>query len=327
MSLLVWLVLAATGCTLTPPEVAGTVDFMDVHVTVRADGSLSVRETLRMAPADNRVAITRVIESPYADAVSYRAASVDGQPVEGGQPSVAIEGNDRRLVVSWRRETEATTTFGLDYDLTSAVGVRRPRGQIELPVLAARRGFDVGSVRITLDVPEGAHVYDGTGMAEAGWVVEVASGRVTARRERVSADEAATLLAVFDVDRSRVRQGDWEWNLDRREQYRFALISAGLFIVVVGAGILAQLRLQYPPVKADAPEEARQQSRADRQMLARGLRLSAVAGLGVAALSAFAARQWLSGLGPALQLIPGSMGFVSLMFLAAAYWYRRGSRV
>lgn len=319
--LLVAAALVAAGCS-APPAMVGVVESMDVHVTVRPDGGLDVREVMWVAPTDRRVELTRVVGSPYADAVTFRAPSTDSGVVE----SVEEQG-ETRFVAEWRRDTDVTTTVGLNYEVLSAVGVRRPRGHLEWPVLEAGRGFDVGSVSITLDVPDGAHIYDGTGMAEAGWIVEVASGRITARREHVAADESATLLAVFDVDRSRVRQGAWEWNLDRQEQYRFALIAAGLFILVIGAGILAQLRVQYPPVKADSADDARLAFRADRQMLFRGLRLSAVVGLVVAAMSAFAAHQWLSGLGPALQLIPGSMAFVSVLFLLAAFWYRRDSRV
>lgn len=317
--------LAAAGCS-QPVTTTGAVESIDVRVAVLQDGGLDVRETLRVAPAANRLHVRRVIESPYADAVAFRAASIDGQRVEPGVPGLTIEDDDaHRLVADWERDpAPAAMILALDYGVTSAVGVRQPRGRLEWPVLAAGRGFDVGLVTITLEVPDGVHIYDGTGMAEAGWTVEILPGRVTARRSHVAAGEAATLLAVFDVDRSLVRQGEWEWNLDRRDQYRFALVSAGLFILVVGAGILGQLRVQYPPAPASAPDDVRRASRADRQMLARGLHLSAVVGLIVAAVSSVAAHRWLSGLGQALQWIPGSLGFVSVVFLVASYWYGRG---
>jgi hypothetical protein len=329
--LLLWLVCVAAGC-VGPQTTTGTVESMDVQITVRPDGGLDVHETLRAAPAGNRLELARLVESPYADGVAFRTAAVDGQPVEPGASGFRVEQAEirsgGRLVARWDRDAApAAVTLDLAYDVAAAVAVRQPRGRIEWPVLRADRGFDVGPVTITLQVPDGVHIYDGTGMAEAGWGVELFPGRVVARRDRVAAAESATLLAVFDVDRSRVRQGQWEWDLDRREQYRFALIAAGLFILVVGVGILGQLRLQYPPVRADASVEARSASRADRQMLSRGLRLSAIVGLCVALASWLAARQWLPGLGPALQWIPGSIAAVSLMFLAASAWYRRGRHV
>jgi hypothetical protein len=329
--LLIWAAWAVAGCS-SPVRPTGTVESMDVQVSVRPDGGLDVREVLRVSPAANRVALRRVVESPYADTVTFRTASVDARPIESGASGFVVDPADTRrgsqLSARWDLDpAPAATTLGLEYVVASAVAVRQPRGRLEWPVLQADRGFDVGPVTITLQVPEGIAIYDGTGMAEPGWVVDLVPGQVVARRDRVAATESATLLAVFDVDRSRVRQGEWEWNLDRREQYRFALISAGLFILVVGVGILGQLRVQYPPVRADGSDDARRASRADRQMLARGLRLSAIVGLVVAAASAVVAHQWLSGLGPALQLIPGSIAFVSVMFLAAAFWYRRSSRV
>jgi hypothetical protein len=96
-----------------------------------------------------------------------------------------------------------------------------------------------------------------------------------------------------------------------------------LFILVIGVGVLTQLRVQYPPVPATASPETRQTSRATRRMLSRGLGLSSGVGAVFAVVSAAAAHQWLSGLGPALQFIPASVAAVSLMFVVAAWWYRR----
>jgi len=325
VGMLVWLVTGTAGCAAPAEIVTGTVELVDVQAVVRPDGGLDVRETLRLLPDEGRLDWSRTVHSPYADGVTYRSASVDGAPIAPGAGEFLVEDDGGRMVVNWRPEVvpDPATTLVLEYSLRSAVAVRQPRGHLEWPVLAAGRGFDANVVSITLDVPGTTFIYDGTGMGEAGWAVEVSGDRVSARREGVASSETATLIAVFDVDRSRVQQGEWEWNLDRQQQYRLALIAAGLFILVVGAGILGQLRFQYPPVRADAPADVRRASHADRQMLTRGLRVSGLVGLALAIVSALAAERWLSGLGPMLQSIPASIAIVSVWFLVASWWYGR----
>jgi hypothetical protein len=318
------LVVVAAACIEQPPATTGTVTSIDVRGAVRPNGDIDVWERIDIAPAAGAVRFTRAVETPYGDDVMFTSATLDGQRVASGVTGFSLVDRADSFRATWQREhAAAPIVLEINYTIASAVGVREPRGRLEWPVLAAARDFAVDQVTITLDVPPGSHVYDGTGMAEAGWVIEVAEGRISARRSAVAAGETATFLAVFDVDRARVRQGAWEWNLDRREQYRFALIAAGLFILVVGVGILGQLRVQYPPVRAGAHIEAREATRADRKMLSRGLRVSALVGLVVAACAAAAARRWLPGLGLELQAIPGSIALVSLAFAVAGWWYGR----
>jgi len=321
---LVAFILVTAACDEQPSETIGTVASMDVRGVVRSDGNVDVRERIEIVPASSAMAFTRTVRTPYGDDVVFTSATIDGQRVESDVAGFSVVDQGEAFRAVWQRERAAApTVLELTYTITTAVGVREPRGRLEWPVLAAERDFGVGQITIALDLPQGSHVYDGTGMSEAGWLIEVAEGQITARRSGVAAIEAATFLAVFDVDRSRVRQGEWEWNLDRRAQYRFALIAAGLFILVVGAGILGQLRVQYPPVRADANTEAREATRADRRMLSRGLRVSAVVGLVVAACGAAAAHWWLPGLGLELQAVPGSIALVSLAFAVSGWWYGR----
>ncbi len=325
VGLWLWIALAmACGAAGERVATTGTIDTFDVHVAVRADGGLDVRETLRVTPDAGTIDVRRAIASRTADAVEFGAASIDGEALAPGIAGLTVDGGATPLVVSWQRDgVQAPATLELTYAVTSAVGVRRPRGELAWPVLDGRLGVGVGAVTVALDVPDGSPIYEGTGMAEAGWTVEVAGAQVIARRDHVAAGESATLLAVFDVDRTVVRRGEWEWNLDRQEQYALALVSGGIFILIIGVGILALLRLQYPPVPASADAEVRASARATRRMVSRGLVVSGVVTLVFAGAFAMVASVWLTGLGPALQAIPASSGVVALMFLAAGWWYGR----
>lgn len=324
----VWLWLMAVvllaGCGRMPATTA-MVERLDSVVSVRPDGGLEVDEAFTIAPdASGAVVFHRVIESPYADVLRFVSAAVDGVPVESGAGGFQVESNDDRLAIEWRETgLSPSSVLAITYSVDAAVAVRQPRGRLEWPVLAAGRGYDVGPVTIALVLPEGVRTHDGTGMGEAGWHVELTPRGVDARRGVVTDDESATLLAVFDIDHARVVEPVWERNLDRREQYVLALLGAGAFIVVVGVGILVQMRVQYPPPAVAAPVEEQAAARATRRMLSRGLWVSAVACLALAAVCAVLANRYLRGLGPAVQAIPGSAAFVGVLFAVAAAWYRR----
>ncbi len=322
----VWLMAAGllAGCGRMPVTTA-TVERLDSVVAVRQDGGLEVEEAFAIAPdASGTVVFHRVIESPYADVLRFVSAAVDGVPVESGAGGFQVASSDERLAIEWRQaEPRPSSVLTITYSVEAAVAVRQPRGRLEWPVLAAGRGYDVGPVTVALVLPDGARTHDGTGMGEAGWHVELTPRGVDARRDAVADDESATLLAVFDIDHARVVEPAWERNLDRREQYVLALLGAGAFIVVVGVGILVQMRVQYPPPAAAATAEQHAAARATRRMLSRGLWISAAACLALAVVCAVLANRYLRGLGPAVQAIPGSAAFVGALFAGAAAWYRR----
>ncbi len=319
------LLLLSMACTPLPSTRGSFVSF-DARIVVRPDGNLDVVETMVVeADASGVVALDRVVGSPRADAVTFEAFSIDGVPVAAETAGLSVRpAGDAGIHVLWRpdppRERAAVT---LAYRVDRAVGVNQPRGRLEWPLLFAGDPHDVGSARVVLTLPDDVVTYDGTGMAEAGWSVVVTSDGVEARNPDVPAGAGATLLAVFDVDRTAVRQGQWEWNLDRQRQFFPALVAGGLFILVIGGGVLGQLRLQYPPVRPGTDAGRRRASMADRQMLARGLRTSALVSMPFAAAAAAASHYWLGGLGPAVQVIPASVAVVALMFLIAAWWYGR----
>ena len=320
------LALAVLGACAPPTSTLdGTIERLDVEVVVLPDGGLDVAERLTLMPLEGAVSLRRVVETPYADTVVFEAVRIDGQLVEPGAGGVTVDTPDpgTLVLVVDRRDVDAAVELEWEYAVTRAVAVRQPRGRLAWQVLEADRSFDVSNVDIRLRLPDHASIYDGSGMAEPGWDVAVVGDHMTARRERVPAAEGATLLAAFDVDRGRVQQGQWEWDLDRQQEFALALVAAGAFILVVGVGILVLLRVQYAPVPADAADDVRRASRAERQRLARGLHVSSAVTLVVAGLFSAAGMLWMSGLGPALQAIPASMAAVAMMFLIAGWWYAR----
>lgn len=304
---------------------AGTVDRLETRVEVGADGGLQVRDVFTIVPdAGGAIAFRHVVRSPYSDGVAFAAAAIDDGPLEPGGGGLAVDADGERVVVRWTAQgVERPVRLALDYHVTAAIAIREPRGRLAWPVLTAGRRFEVGAVDVTLELPDGVRTYDGTGMAEAGWTVELTPRGMIARRDGVGAGESATLLAVFDVDRARVAEPEWERHQDQQRQYSLALVGAAMFIFIVGAGVLAQMRVQYPPPAAAAPPDVLAAARATRRDLARGLRIAAGVALVFALLCAWLASVFLRGLVPLVHVIPGSIGIVAAMFVAAAWWYGR----
>ncbi|MFO7301179.1 MAG: DUF2207 domain-containing protein [Acidobacteriota bacterium] len=312
----------ATACT-TEPATIGRIEQFELHASLQPTGDLAVTETLRITPDDTgRIALDRRIESAFADGVSLGSATIDG--VAAGAELQVDEVSDGGLRVRWQPAgtRSGPASMVLEYTVLRAAAVNQPRGRLEWSPLLPGRAPAVNAVRLRLDLPETSRFYDGTGVGQPGWAVAIDGTRLEAERAPVGAGEGATLLAVFDVDRSQVRQGDWEWNLDRREQYFYALVAAGLFIVTIGIGILIVLRVQYPPL-TQVDTDRREALTADRLMVARGLRTTAFVSIPFAGLLALAGARWLTGLGPAIYSIPASIVVVAIMLLVASWTYGR----
>lgn len=317
------LLIGLTACRGVPP-IEGTIHRVDVVGVVTPDGNLDVRETIAIAPdAGGTMALYRELRSPYADGVTFVSAAVDGVALAAGSDGVDLRSDADGARFAWRASGRPASTLELRYRLEAAVAVREPRGRLEWPVLAAGQQLPVDEVTVTLRLPDDVRTYDGTGMAEAGWSVELVPGGVVARREHVAASDTATLLAVFDIDHQRVGQPRWEWDRDRQGQFFLALLSAGAFLLVVGAGVLVQMRVQYPPVGADASPDVVAAAAATRRMLGRNLRVSAIVALAFGAVSAALVHRYLRGLGPATQAIPAAIAVVAAMFAVASWRYGR----
>jgi hypothetical protein len=212
----------------------------------------------------------------------------------------------------------------VEYRAVAGVAVTEPQATVSWPVLSAGRGYDVGAVVATLVLPDGTAIYPGTGIEEAGWTVTRTPTGITAARSPVPDAEGATLVAAFDFNRQGVADPVWERNRDRQRQFLPAFLAAALFFVVIGAGTLIMLRVQYPSSRTPtAPGAPPGPSAADRDAIGRGLRLSGLVGLAVSVGCAAVAATTLAFLGPWLQVIPATMALVSASFLVTAPWFRR----
>lgn len=107
-------------------------------------------------------------------------------------------------------------------------------------------------------------------MLEQGWTVTRQAHLVTALKSTVAATESATLIVPFAVDPSAIAEPRWQFNGERGRELAPAFISAGLFILVIGAGALVMIRVQYPRKKGAPKPDV------DRARVARGLRTAGI---------------------------------------------------
>jgi hypothetical protein len=311
---------AAVMASCARPPALVPVDRFDSTVTVRADGSLDVREQIAVSASAAAAVIRRTIEPAEADSVQLQATQLDGQ-YQGGLPAgLTAENRGKRLSIVWHVPADGAAghVLTLDYRVFAALRVDEPRTYLAFVALAPGRGFDVGTATVTLTLPPGMPFYEGTGMAEAGWTVARQAAGITASRRTILNTESATLLGEFDL-RPTMAEAQWQIDEDRQRNLLPAYASAGLFMIVIGLGTQWILRAQLPRRRSNPTPDP------ERVTVARGLRTTAWVGTMVAIGCSAFAWVFLPRLGRWIQLIPAGMIVVAVMFVwLARRWDQEG---
>ena len=103
---------------------------------------------------------------------------------------------------------------------------------------------------------------------EAGWAVTREPRGLRATRTGIAAAESVTAGAEFTIDTLKLGEPAWQYHAKRAGEFMPAFVSAGLFLLVVAAGILMMIRVRLGGLEPGTS--------ADRERLgvARGLRIS-----------------------------------------------------
>jgi hypothetical protein len=347
----------ASGCR-SPIEASRAVDRHEAVVEIHPDGSALVTERLDGALFPGDGTFERVVTGRRADAIEYAGSSVDGKTwFDRSSDSLdVVIGGGPSLHVQWRRVGGTPTPSVLQwrYRLIGATGLREQRGVLQWPVLAVPRGLSVGTSRIELRLPEGVHMLGGTGMAETGWSIETSQQGMVASRSGVGLDPA-TILAEYPVDISRVSLPQWQLNDDLQGEFAPAFVSAAIFMVVIGVGVIWIVGFQHPtrrvgaeaghaliavdglsaaavravrrgsaPWNGSVSRELAEHGLIDRDRLAvgTGLRTTAWVGLLVALFSVAIGHFVLRRFGWWPHIVPASMSVVALSFLFFSQLFR-----
>jgi hypothetical protein len=242
------ILLLSTACG--PGRAPVVVDRMDVTLTVLIDGSVQADERLSTHVDGARVSTIRRRTPVFQhDGVFDVSATMDGKSVaRGSGPGHVQIGNGPDLDVRWTFDPAAggAHVFGLTYRAANAVGLNDVRGSLAWLVLPARRDFEVGQMSVTLTLPDSAVLLADPWVEEPGWTVTRLPHGMRAERTNVPRGAGATVGVEFSTDGLAASTPRWQSDFDLREQFIPAFISAGLFILVVAAGILWMLRLKFP---------------------------------------------------------------------------------
>lgn len=245
------LIAAGLGGCRTPATGLEVPRF-DVGVVVLDDGAIDVSEKFDVRPGAGTFEFERRVQSPEVDALTFEWASMDGRALArdaAGDTRVVVS-DGPTLSARWvfpPATGVATHALELRYRASGVVAVQGQHGRLRWPAIPERRSYGIGASRIALTLPPGAAVYEGSGIGEAGWTVTRRADGISAERASLSDRDGAWILAEFSVEGSRMTQPRWQLNTDLRSELLPAWISAGLMILVVGAGVLWIVRFQYGP--------------------------------------------------------------------------------
>jgi hypothetical protein len=293
------------------------VEHLDVELRVEPDGAVVVGETFTLTVPPRGARFSRHVGGERADALAFVASSIDGQvvaPDAPGSTSVEVSDGDD-LDATWTfapGPAAAERTISFTYRAEGAVAVRGTRGTLQHVAVPPSRRYAVRAARIRAVVPEGMHVFEGTGIAEAGWTVARTADGIVAERGGVEAGAGATVQMELGIDPAAIAEPMWQRHAEWASQMVPAFISGGLFILVIGAGILWIIRFQYPRRHASAADQN------ERHTVRTGLRTSGAASMGFAAILAAVMRLTLSHAGAWSMALPISLFLVGLAFVAVS---------
>ncbi len=233
-----------------------------VTLVAQADGSVDVREEIVLRIGRERTSrFERQISKAQSDGIVNVVAAVDGVVSPPGGAAGQVEVSEGRSVrVRWRFPNASNTakTFTLSYRAVNAVAPRGARAMFRWPAVSGNRAYPVAQASVSFDAPAGALFFDGTGVEEAGWVIARRGDGFVAHKDNLGRREGGTFVAEFSADGLRLVEPQWQFDQQRAVTLMPAFLSAGLFILVVGVGILWIIRFQHPSLRlptgeADAP--------------------------------------------------------------------------
>ena len=264
--LLLWLVPGVAAAQESNRDSRNlTAERIVVTLAANPDGSVDVREEMVVRFGDDRESrFERQIERTQNDGIADVAAEIDGVPAEPGREPGQVQVTSGRSVrVRWRFApvSNTTRTFTLRYRLVNAVAPRGGRALFRWPALSSRRGYPVDHASVSFEAPPGRVFYAGTGVAEAGWVVGREGEGFVARKDGLGRREGGTFVAEFSADGLHLAEPQWLFDQQRAATLMPAFLSGGVFILVVGLGILWIVGFQHPSARvrvreADAHEVA-----------------------------------------------------------------------
>lgn len=308
---------AVTGCAGR----AGEITSLDVSLHVQPDGSLEVVERLRVRLPEGATSFQRQEQAFRHDGVQDDVTGrMNGVVFPRGRGPRELE--IRRGVHLDARfhfpPTGGEHAFVLRYRLAGAVHTSGIRGTVSWRF--TNPGGAIADARIALNVPPATVLLEDPWVEEAGFEVARLPTGLTARGP-VKRGGTATPGAEFTIDTLSIAEPGWQNDRRRARDLMPAFIAGGLFLLVIGGGVVWMIRLKYPRIRArlaDLDEltlpPAIKSALIERVIVARDLGRAAQATAVFGAVVWITARQYFSHLDIWPLAIPAGILLSALMF-------------
>ena len=269
---------AATACT---PPIAATIDRLDTTITIQPDGSARIEERM-LVPAGSAGAMRYERTLERLDGVADAVVLLDERPLAATQVDTS-EG----LHVDWSPAQGSPSVLTLRYSATGAVAVRGGHATFFWRPLPMGQ-FTARAIRVSLILPTGSQLTGDPWLEGVHWSTAREGSVLTFEHGELPVDRPAAIVVAFSVDTRSMLEPQWQIDAERGSDLVPAFISAGLFILIVAAGVLIMVRLQYPrAARADSLDPA-------RAAVARALRIAGIVTL-VFGLMAWPVVEWTLG--------------------------------
>ncbi|HUF49081.1 MAG TPA: DUF2207 domain-containing protein [Vicinamibacterales bacterium] len=231
----------AAACAAPPSPGAGRLLEYELTLAIRADGTMNVDERARVEfGAADAGAFHLPISGWHVDGLVNHRTTVDGVTPDGPPADVrAVPGGGLR----WSLSADATGTreFRQTYDAAGVLALQGARGQLVWP--AVPPGVPVVAARVTVTWPTGSLPAVPPAIEPGAWTAQTSGATTVFTGQEIDAEVDPWLYLDLVLDDLSALEPAWQITERRAGQLMPAFVSAGVFIVIVGVGVLLMVRV------------------------------------------------------------------------------------
>lgn len=228
----------------------------DVNLTLLADGSVNVRETVIFRFTEKTFTeVERVLSMDRRDAIIDVRAFLDGSLLQEGRGDgqVRIRPGRRSLRVTWKfpKTIDRSRTFTLEYRAMNVLATSNSRAEFAWTVLPSRHRYAIDQARVEWRVPVEAIRVEPTTLDDPRWTSGALSDGWMATRGGIGVNETVELRDAFQASTLALAVPAWQTHADRARQMAPSFIVGALTLLVMAAGVVGMTRFRYPPPTID----------------------------------------------------------------------------
>jgi len=251
-----WILASPSGAAAQSNSRAPVAERFTSRVTLLADGSLDIEETLVLqfgsrgfSSLDREISLARI------DDVFDVHATMDGRAMEEGRDygQVQMLRGRRAVRVTWHfpDTSQQTRTFTLAYRVMGAMRVTLGRASVAWPILPPGRRYRIEHATVEWRVPTSVTRLIPTAIDAPGWTSAALEDGWAASSEGVEPGATPRLIDEFDETTLAVAVPVWQTNLDRAQQMAPAFVVGAATLIVMGAGIVGMTLFRYHRPRVD----------------------------------------------------------------------------